>query len=298
MQSNAASPHEVRSTNFLALGRCLRHRMGCPFQVRKIDGRFMEPNRESMAHQQERNSCHKIGSTRSLPPKRLTIAIATDSVTTAHVLRSWGSRRSPNLTKEVRPLLELCTKNDWTLQVSRIPSCLNVLADKLSRRVPLPGEWSITKRTRDHLFSWTRVPRIDMMATPYNHQVPKFISVFPHPDTIWTDATTTDWGQWSKIYLFPPPAMIQWCLERIAQFQGEVILVSCLPLSSILWKITADRDKKIVSLLEPPGQWVLDQWLTHSSGSPWIAVRFAPRIDLTLWKESGFSSMEVKTIVD
>ena len=59
-------------------------------------------------------------------------------------------------------------------------------------------------------------------------------SPFTHQAATGVDVRMVDWKMWNKVYILPLPAMIGWVLLKFAKFKGEVLLITCLPPSSIL----------------------------------------------------------------
>ena len=44
------------------------------------------------------------------------------------------------------------------------------------------------------------------------------------------DALATNWNRWKRIYLFPPPDLIQACLQKLQDFGGSaLVIVPVLP---------------------------------------------------------------------
>lgn len=212
------------------------------------------------------------------PPSSRRIVVSVDNVTAAFALRSWGSRKSLSVLTEVRPLLDLCLSRNWWLEVLRIPSVSNVLADGLSRGYPLPSEWSLLPACRDHLFAWAGTPDVDLWATPFNRQLPVFVSPFLHPEASAVDALALNWNDWDFLYLFPPPALLEKSLLLLATFSGKGILIHSLSQSSPLWSLLEKRHLQSRPLLEPPGQfvrgvWVRDEW---ERSWQWTATLFSP----------------------
>ena len=97
---------------------------------------------------------------------------------------------------------------------------MNVLADQLSRGEIAPGEWEI----QDEDFAWIneKVPglEVDIMATPFNNKLECFTSPFNHPRAFAEDAFMVDWNQWSKIYIFPPPGLVDRVVQELEKFHG------------------------------------------------------------------------------
>ena len=216
-----------------------------------------------------------LGLKHLVPAKNCSIRVFCDNVTATFAMRNWGSRKSPRVTREAGHLLNLCLLQKWFLSPRRIESAANVLADQLSREVPLPGEWSLSPELRASIFAWAGRPEIDLMATPFNRQTEAFISVFEHPATPWVDARQVDWTRWQFAYLFPPPDMIQWALEKIAEVHLKILLISHLPQDSPLWNLPKSPRIRL-PLEQPPRQLVQNKWVYHS-GSSWTATLFLPK---------------------
>ena len=103
-----------------------------------------------------------------------------------------GRSKSPILLQEVKSLINLCQEKKIFLSATRIPSKLNVVADTLSRTSPLSTEWCLPRHVFKKIQQWCGNLSIDMMATPLNTQLPKFISPFLHPKAEGTNVLAVD----------------------------------------------------------------------------------------------------------
>ena len=61
-------------------------------------------------------------------------------------------------------------------------------------------------------------PEIDLFATRFNTQLPKFVSWKPHPTSCFVDAFTISWNS-LYFYAFPPFCQIHRCLQKILEEQ-------------------------------------------------------------------------------
>ena len=103
-------------------------------------------------------------------------------------------------------------------------------------------------------------PVIDLFVHPGNAKLPAFGCPFPFPSATVVDALATNWYRWKRIYLFPPPHLIQACLQKLRDFRGSaLVIVPVLP-SAPWWPefrlvcTPLDVDLDI-------GLWVQGEWL-------------------------------------
>ena len=90
-----------------------------------------------------------------------------------------GGTRSRDLCLLSWRILQICRAWETCLLVRHIPSCLNVLADSLSRSKPLPTKWQISPCLFKPIFNLLPTLHIDLFATIRNAKLPVFPSPFP-----------------------------------------------------------------------------------------------------------------------
>ena len=211
-----------------------------------------------------------------LTPTDAAMSVHTDSHVVYWTIKARGSKTSRRLTLAYQEVLEVCLRKRIYLEPVRIPGSLNVLADSLSRAVPLPGEWRIDPHDWERVSLWKGPFQIDLMATPYNNVLPAFVSPINHPKALGVDVRMLDWDKWESIYIFPPPAMLQWVMERLYSYKGKAVVIArvpqhhpCLPIVQAMM-----RDK--IPLQKPPYQMVLSQRVEDSGhwSCPWTAYLF------------------------
>ena len=201
--------------------------------------------------------------TRSLlrldPPKDSVILVRTDNTVVVSLMNKQGSNKSKVLSRFLHDLLALCARNRWIIRSRHLPGHLNTGADSLSRSHPGRAEWSLSPQSFQQLTTHLS-PEIDLFAHPGNAKLPTFGCPFPFPSATVVDALATNWNRWKKIYLFPPPDLIQTCLQKLENFGGSaLVIVPVLP-SAPWWPefrlvcTPLDVDLDI-------GQWVQGEWL-------------------------------------
>ena len=212
----------------------------------------------------------------SLTQEGSSVRVFSDNSTTVQCLLKHGSSRSLAITREVQAIFHLCEEKNLAIHPHKIPGKLNVLADALSRNTALPGEWELHPQDRSRILSAFPELQVDLMATPWNAILRRFVCPFLHPEAEATDAWTVDWKRWEHIYLFPPPSQVLKVLENLHLFRGTMTLILR---DHPYLAIPQDLPRPLIkafSLLWPPQQKVRGVWQTdgrHKS-SPWTVFRY------------------------
>ena len=180
------------------------------------------------------------------------------------------------MTSVISSIFSLCQERKLTIFPHKIPGKLNVLADSLSRNVPLPGEWEIHPADRQRVLALYPNLEVDLMATPYNAILGVFISPFDHPSARGVDVWSLDWNQWSEVYLFPPPSQVAKVFQTLRSFKGKMTLILR---SHPLLFLPKDLPRQIVPvfpLTHPPRQLVRGVWIEDGRhlSSPWMVHRY------------------------
>lgn len=153
------------------------------------------------------------------------VRVHTDSDVTKFIINK-KTARSPALIKQLTELLQVARVLQVHITAARIPTELNVVADGLSRIKPLTTEWRLPKEVFEELQGWTGTIEVDLMATPNNKQVERFVAPFDHPRALFTDALSRNWKGLGRSYVFPPPNLIPQLIPRITEPQTETIMVT------------------------------------------------------------------------
>ena len=80
------------------------------------------------------------------PKKGIHIRLVLDSNTIVHCINRRGSR-SPHINHVILAILSLARKKKWHLSAVHLEGVRNVVADSLSRKVPLESEWELDARS-------------------------------------------------------------------------------------------------------------------------------------------------------
>ena len=121
--------------------------------------------------------------------------------------------RSGSLCALLWRLLSWCHPRGIVLRARHIPGRLNVIADKLSRHNQvIQTEWSLSQQVFRLLFSSWALPQLDLLATRFNHKLPRFVS--PDPTAWAVDALSISWEN-LDVYAFPPVALLNQVVSKV-----------------------------------------------------------------------------------
>ena len=197
-----------------------------------------------------------------------------DNSTAVNIIRRGGSR-SLTLNNIMFSITKTLQEKQLFLTARHIQGCLNILADKLSRRGPISTEWTLDPQGRRTIRSLRPTPQVDLFATHENAILDLFVSPVEHPDAWGVDAFSLDWNTWDTIYLFPPISLISKVLVKIRPFKGTVYLVtphwptriwfveifnkshSMVPLRSKIWQNTTQGKVLAPACLQNLVLWTL-----------------------------------------
>ena len=155
------------------------------------------------------------------------ICIRTDSSTAVSYINNQGG--------SIIPLLEIskkiwlwCAERNIFISAVHIAVKMNFEPDNLSRIFKNTSEWklkeSIFQKITYHFF----LPEIDLFASRINRQLAKYVSWFPDPEALQTDAFPFSWHNINP-YIFPPFSQICRILQKIREEKvSKAILIAPL----------------------------------------------------------------------
>ena len=148
-----------------------------------------------------------------------------------------------------------------------IRSAQHLHADLISRNRVLP-DWHLSRTIARNLFSMVGTPEVDLMATSHSAQVPIYYSALTEDGAEGVDVFTQNWDEFSKLYVFPPPVMMELILNRVYQCNKETFFIVIGP-----WKPKAVWFAKALSLsvrqpIRLPISWTTVTDLTQSNCIP------------------------------
>ena len=195
-------------------GSMVRRRDKVAYKSERVDGRFYWPKAIcQMSALPYSHSC-------------LThILLQIDNTTAVHYVNKIGDTISFNLCMQALAMWEWAEVRNIHLPAVYLPGQLNLIADTLSRLIDLDSEWMLNPLIFQQVCSTYSVPKVDLFATRVNNQVPNFMSWFPNPEAIATNAFTVPWSGHLS-YAFPPFSQIMKCLKKIQTDKAKVLFVA------------------------------------------------------------------------
>ena len=119
--------------------------------------------------------------------KNIAIRIHLDNATAVAYINHCGGTRSRTLTVISAELTSWCEERGISLEAVHVAGKLNTIADEESRAGSDSGDWRLDKRIFSHIQDlWPS--KVDAFATPWNAQLPSFISWHPQPGAMTTNA--------------------------------------------------------------------------------------------------------------
>ena len=131
---------------------------------------------------------------------RCHLVVYTYNETVRYTLKQLRTK-STTLREELKSLLNYTVGRRIIMHPLRIPTELNVVADGLSCLEPANTEWTLPKNAFQAILRWAGPPQVDIMASAANHQLPLWVSPFPHPYAIACDCLGIDWNAFDNIYV-------------------------------------------------------------------------------------------------
>ena len=154
-----------------------------------------------------------------------TVGVCADSTTALAYLSHQGGTHSSALNDEAQRTLRWEESKSISLRTQFISGSRNVVADSLSRRSQvLSTEWTLHHEVCLALWRLWGIPLVDLFATSQNFRLPAFVSPFPDPMAIVTDAFFFAWDH-QELYVFPPFPAIRPLLSKLRSSQGTSIIL-------------------------------------------------------------------------
>ena len=156
-------------------------------------------------------------------------------------------RKSSTLGYHLSAIAELIWRRavafKWTISISHIQGCYNVVADQLSRQVELPSEWALAPKDFKKILTQNPRLQVDLFATKLNNQLPIYVSPCPDENAAAIDALSTPWDRWNHLYIFPPTILISKVLAKLTEVSVESVALVTPDLHSKPWFMSLNLKK-------------------------------------------------------
>ena len=137
------------------------------------------------------------------------------------------NRRSPLLTAQAIDLWSWCLQRKITVAAQYIPGPENITADYLSRHLRDRTDWVLEPTIFNCVNTQLGPLQVDLFATRFSKQLPRFFSWRPDPDAEATDAFSQSWTS-IQGFAHPPWCLISLVLRKVQADQATVVLITPL----------------------------------------------------------------------
>ena len=156
--------------------------------------------------------------------RNIHIKILTDNTTAMSIINHMGSQKHLHLDQIAKNIWNWCIYRRITITAAHIPGVKNTEADAQSRKFRDMSDWQLERNT---FLSINKKLSPDLVASSWNHQLPRFYSWKPQPNSLGIDALQQEWDK-SGNYAFPPFSFIQSVIRIILMKGIHAIVVTPL----------------------------------------------------------------------
>ena len=153
------------------------------------------------------------------------VAVFSDNTTALAYLSREGGTHSAALNQEARLILDWADANRVKILTQFVRGSINVVADSLSRRHQIIStEWTLHQEVCNQLWRVWGYPTVDLFATRLNFRLPNFVSPFPDPLAIATDAFLFCWDN-QDLYAFPPLPLVRRVINKLRLSHNTTLIL-------------------------------------------------------------------------
>ena len=156
-----------------------------------------------------------------------TVLILSDNQSVVSHINKMGGTRSPDLIKLTKLVWSWGLANKLSLIARHIPGKVNITADFLSRFLRDRTDWVLNREVFRALNKLWGPFQVDLFATRFSAQVPRFFSWRADPEAEATDAFTQNWSA-IQGYAHPPWCLITRTLQKVRREQTTLTIITPL----------------------------------------------------------------------
>ncbi|XP_063436130.1 uncharacterized protein LOC134717568 [Mytilus trossulus] len=145
------------------------------------------------------------------------ICIKSDSSTAVQYINNMGGSVVA-LLEVVREIWFWAADKNNFITAVHIAGKDNITPDQLSRNFSDSSEWKLKENIFRNICGHFFQPNIDLFASRLNKQLSKYVSWFPDPDAMASDAFSFSWKNYLP-YVFPPFSIIARILNKVEEEQ-------------------------------------------------------------------------------
>ena len=130
------------------------------------------------------------------------VLLRCDNTTVLQYINKHGGTKSVSLCYKVWELFKMTIGHGIQIKAAHLSGHHNMLADRLSRPIIRPTEWTLNNRVLNKFFSLWGKPIIDIFASEDNNKMQVFCTWFPSQKAYAVDALSIPWNN-MEAYAFP-----------------------------------------------------------------------------------------------
>ena len=154
-----------------------------------------------------------------------TILVKTDNTTAMTHINKMGGTKSKILNSVTTKIWMWCLQRQITITASHIPGKMNLTADSASRKFQDSSDWMLNKTIFNKINQKWGPLTIDLFASRWNTQLPKFFSWKDQPNSAGTNALYQKWPK-QGAYGFPPYCIIQKTILKAIEEEADIVLIT------------------------------------------------------------------------
>ena len=217
---------------------------------------------------------------RTYTPTPRHILLQMDNSTAVAYVNKRGGTRSYGLSTEALKLWALVLHAGCWITAKHVPGTSNTIADLASRQFTSYSEWTLDRDVFHQIAQRIYRPDVDLFATRANHRLPRYVSRYPDPGAMATDAFLCDWSQW-RSWIYAPLVLLPRIIQKIKRDKATALILAPVwkgqPWFPSLLELLMDYPRQlpqIPNLITLPSQPEKEHPLQHS-------------LRLTVWPVSG-----------
>ena len=181
--------------------------------------------RENMAHKCCRGRSSEVSHPFTYSLRRSVIHLRVDNMTALSYLLNMTGTQSKQLIKISKQIWSYLLEKKIRLTAEYVLSIDNHLADWESRNFQDSSAWKLCSMSFKTICKKFGTPLVDLFPSRLCHQLPRYMSWRPDPQSIAADALHHDWKN-QFCYAFPPFSLIGRVLRKVRKDQTKLIIVT------------------------------------------------------------------------
>lgn len=153
------------------------------------------------------------------------IQIQSDNTSAEEGINRQGSTHSKSCNSLAREIWLWAMQRNLWLSAAHCPRIHNTQANQASWVFNDNTEWMLNRTLFSELCKSFGTTVIDLFASHLNSQLLQYCSWQPDPGATVFDSFTTDWGQFTLIYCFPPVSLVGRTLHKVRRECPRALVV-------------------------------------------------------------------------